>query len=85
MIKSVSQIDSTITACCRFMQPIRKKLIAAMDWQQEAIGKKLALDFFVNFFNATSTVSLFLQLFYSSLFLHRPFNRLALINQSYFN
>ena len=46
MIESVSQIDSKITACCRFMQPIRKKVVAAMGWQQEPIGKKLALEFF---------------------------------------
>ena len=29
------------------MQPIGKKLVTAMDWQQEPIGKKLALEFFV--------------------------------------
>ena len=46
MIESASQIDSKITACCRFMQPIRKKLVVAMDWKQEPIGKKLALEFF---------------------------------------
>ena len=46
MIESVSLIDSKITACCRFMQPIRKKLVAALGWQQEPIGKKLALEFF---------------------------------------
>ena len=30
MIESLSQIDSRTTACCRFMQPIEKKLVAAM-------------------------------------------------------
>ena len=54
------------------MQPIREKLVAAMGWQQEPIGKKLALEFFVIFIFATPTVSLFLQFFYSSLFLIGP-------------
>ena len=46
------------------MQPIEKKLVTAMDWQQEPIGKKLALEFFVKIIYATSTVNLFLQPFY---------------------
>ena len=29
------------------MQPIGKKLVTAMDWQQGPIGKKLVLEFFV--------------------------------------
>ena len=35
-----------------------------MDWQQEPIGKKLALEFFVKIIYATPLVYLFLQLFY---------------------
>ncbi len=85
MFKSVSQIDSKITACCRFMQPIGKKLVTAMDWQQEPIGKKLALEFFVKIIYVTPLVYLFLQLLLFLLFNQQPRNRLALINQSYFN
>ena len=36
---SLSQVGSKITACCRFMQPITIKLVAAIVWQQEPIGK----------------------------------------------
>ena len=80
MIESVSQIDSKITACCRFMQPIEKRLVTAMVWQQEPIGKNLALEFFVKIIYATPAVSLFLQLFYSSYIQQLPLKRLALIN-----
>ena len=45
-----------ITACCRFMQPIGKKLVTAMDWQQEPIEKKLVLEFFVKIIYATPLV-----------------------------
>ena len=55
-----------------------------MDWQQEPIGKKLALEFFVKIIYATSTVNLSLQPFY---ILHiryirqqYPLKRLASIN-----
>ena len=41
------------------MQPIGKKLVTAMDWQQEPIGKKLVLEFFVNIIYATPLVYLF--------------------------
>ena len=47
------------------MQPIEKKLVPAMGWQQEPIRKKLALEFFVTFIYATATVSLFHQPLYS--------------------
>ena len=67
------------------MQPIRKRLVTAMVWQQEPIGKKLALEIFVKIIHATPTVSLFLQLFYSSYIHQQPRKRLVLINQSYFN
>ena len=46
------------------MQPIGKKLVTAMDWQQEPIGKKLALEFFIKIIFATPLVLSF-QLFYS--------------------
>ena len=46
------------------MQPIENKLVTAMDWQQEPIGKKLALEFFIKIIYATPLVYLFLQLFY---------------------
>ena len=72
MIESVSQIDSKITACCRFMQPIEKRLVTAIVWQQKPIEKKLALEFFVKIIYETPTVSLFLQFFYSQLFLIGP-------------
>ena len=42
------------------MQPIGKKLVTAMVWQQEPIGKKLALGFFVKVIYATPLVCLFL-------------------------
>ena len=45
------------------MQPIGKKLVTAMDWQQEPIGKKIVLEFFVKIIYATPLVHLFLQLF----------------------
>ena len=67
------------------MQPIGKKLVTAMDWQQEPIGKKLVLDFFVKIIYATPLVYLFLQLFFIFIINRQPRNRLALINQSYFN
>ena len=66
------------------MPPIGKKLVTAMDWQQEPIGKKLVLEFFVKIIYATPLVYLFLQLFYFY-HQHQPRNSLALINQSYFN
>ena len=50
----------------------KKKLVSAMDWQQEPIAKKLALEFFVKIIYATSTVPLFLQLFYSLYLLYSP-------------
>ena len=46
------------------MQPIEKKLVTAMDWQQEPIGKKLVLEFFIKIIYATPLVYLFLQFFY---------------------
>ena len=61
------------------MQPIRKKLVSAMDWQQEPIGKELALEIFVKIIYATPTVSLFLQLIYSFKTANSPSKRLALI------
>ena len=67
------------------MQPIGKKLVTAMDWQQEPIGKKLALEFFVNIIYATPLVYLFLQPFYFYIFHSSPSTRLAFINQSCFN
>ena len=30
MIESLSQVGSKITACCRFMQPVEKRLVSAM-------------------------------------------------------
>ena len=66
------------------MQPIGKKLVTAMNWQQEPIGKKLALDFFIKIIYATPTVYVFLQLFLFLFFNRQPRNRLALINQSCF-
>ena len=41
-------------------------------WQLEPIGKKLALEFFVEFIYATPLVSLFLQLFYSFIITNSP-------------
>ena len=64
MMESVSQMDSKTTACCRFMQPIGKKTCISHGWQQEPIGKELALDSFVNSIYATPAVYLFHQLFY---------------------
>ena len=32
------------------MQPIEKRLVTAMDWQQEPIGKKLAIEFLEKLF-----------------------------------
>ena len=46
------------------MQPIGKKLVTAMGWQQEPIGKKLALEFFIKIIYAILLVPSF-QLFYS--------------------
>ena len=50
------------------MQPIEKRLVTAMDWQQEPIGKKLVLEFFVKIIYATPLVYLCLQLFYILLY-----------------
>ena len=62
------------------MQPIRKKLVAAMGWQQEPIGKKLALEFFCKIylgnFNGLFLSSAFLFFIHSA----TPLKRLALIN-----
>ena len=56
-----------------------------MDRQQEPIGKKLVLEFFVKSYLCNS-IGLFVQLFlYSSHLQQLPLKRLALINQSYFN
>ena len=77
MIKSVSQIDSKITACCRFMQPIGKKLVTAMDWQQEPIGIKLALEFFVKIIYATSLDYLLLQLLYFYILQQQSLNKVS--------
>ena len=49
------------------MQPIGKKLVAAMDWQQEPIGKKLALEFLKKIIYATPLVYVF-----SFFILHQP-------------
>ena len=49
------------------MQPIGEKLVTAMDWQQEPIGKKLVLEFFVKIIYATPLVYLF------SFFIHPAF------------
>ena len=46
------------------MQPIGKKLVTAMNWQQEPIGKKLALEFFIKNIYATPLV------YISSFFIH---------------
>ena len=46
------------------MQPIGEKLVTAMGWQQEPIGKKLALEFFIKIIYSTPLVPSF-QLFYS--------------------
>ena len=67
------------------MQPIGKKLVTAMNWQQEPIGKKLALDFFYKKYLCNS-IGLFVSpafLFFLSV--TPPLKRLALINHSYFN
>ena len=64
MFKSVSQSGSKITSCCHDMQPIGKELVTAMNWQQEPIGKKLALEFFIKNIYATPLV------FISSFFIH---------------
>ena len=68
------------------MQPIGKKLVTAMNWQQEPIGKKLALELFIKNIYATPLVYLCLQLFlYSSYLQQLPLKSLALIIQSCFN
>ena len=46
------------------MRPIEKKACNSHGWQQEPMGKKLALEFFVKITCATPTVSLFPQLLY---------------------
>ena len=51
-----------------------------MDWQQEPIGKKLALEIFVKIAYATPLVSLFYQLFYSFITANSPSEGLALID-----
>ena len=43
----------------------RKKACISLGWEQEPIGKKLPLDFFVKIICATPTVYFFHQLFYS--------------------
>ena len=42
----------------------KKKACISMDWQQEPLGKKLVIEFFVKGIYATPLVYLFLQLFY---------------------
>ena len=65
----------------------KKKACISMDRQQEPIGKKLVLEFFVKIIYATPLVYVF-----SFFILHQPPclsstvpQRLALINHSYFN
>ena len=60
-----------------------------MDRQQEPIGKKLVLEFFVENYLCNS-IGLFVSpafflFLYSSHLQQLPLKRLALINQSYFN
>ena len=60
------------------MQPIGKRLVTAMVWQQEPIGKKLALEFFfVKIIYATPLVYLFLQLFYFFIIQHGPSEKVS--------
>ena len=66
------------------MQPMGTKLVTAMDWQQEPIGKKLALEFFYKNYLCNS-IGLFVSPAFLFLFFNRqPRNRLALINQPCF-
>ena len=80
MIESLSQIDSKITACCHVMQPIRKKLIAAMERQQEPIGKKLELEFFINKYLCNFIGFFIPPAFLLFILQQHPLKRLALIN-----
>ena len=50
------------------MRPMGKKLVTAMDWQEEPIGKKLALEFFIKNIYATPLVYVF------SFFIHSSSN-----------
>ena len=66
------------------MQPIGKKLVTAMNWQQEPIGKKARVRIFYKIYLCNS-IGLFVSLAFLFLFFNQqPRNRLALINQSCF-
>ena len=67
------------------MQPIRKKLVSAMDWQQEPIGKKLALEFFVKLFMQLHWFICVFSFFILYTLRQLALKRLALVNHSYFN
>ena len=66
----------------------KKKACISMDRQQEPIGRKLVLEFFVKIYLCNS-IGLFVSpaflFLYSSHLQQLPLKRLALINQSYFN
>ena len=67
------------------MQPIEKKACNSHGWQQEPIGKKLALEFFCKTYLWNSNGFFISSVFLFFIISHRPLKRLALFIQSYFN
>ena len=80
MIESLSQIDSKITACCRFMQPIEKKLVPTMvgSWSQQE--KSSRQNFFVKSYLCNSIGFFIPPAFLLFILQQHPLKRLALIN-----
>ena len=84
MIESVSQIDSKITACCLFMEPLENWLVPSM-LVAGANKERAFVTVYVKMICASPTVFLFHQLFYSAFLFYYHHHchycqRLALIN-----